>query len=45
MREISFNEMEEVVKEMPNNKALGLDGFIIDFFKAHGPFIGKKCMP
>jgi len=33
-REISLEEVEEAVKEMPNGKAPGSDGFTIDFYKA-----------
>eukprot|EP00253_Pinus_taeda_P001635 PITA_01635 len=33
-REVSLEEVEEVVKEMPNDKASGLDGFTINFYKA-----------
>lgn len=33
-REISLEEVEEAVKEMPNGKAPGPDGFTIDFYKA-----------
>ena len=33
-RLVTEEEIEEVVKEMQNGKALGLDGFNVDFFKA-----------
>eukprot|EP00253_Pinus_taeda_P032499 PITA_32499 len=33
-REISLEEVEEAVKDMPNDKALGPDGFTINFYKA-----------
>ena len=33
-REISLEEVEEAVKNMPNEKALGPDGFTIKFYKA-----------
>eukprot|EP00253_Pinus_taeda_P018385 PITA_18385 len=33
-REVSLEEVEEAVKEMPNDKALGPDGFTINFYKA-----------
>eukprot|EP00253_Pinus_taeda_P034305 PITA_34305 len=33
-REISLEEVEEVVKDMPNDKAPGPDGFTINFYKA-----------
>lgn len=33
MREITFLEVEEVVKEIPRNKAWGLDGFTTNLFK------------
>eukprot|EP00253_Pinus_taeda_P033709 PITA_33709 len=33
-REISLEEVEEVVKNMPNDKAPGPDGFTINFYKA-----------
>lgn len=31
---VTMEEVEEAVKEMPNGKAPGRDGFTIDFFKA-----------
>eukprot|EP00253_Pinus_taeda_P023436 PITA_23436 len=33
-REVSLEEVEEAVKEMPNDKAPGPDGFTINFYKA-----------
>lgn len=33
-REISLEEVEEAVKNMPNDKAPGPDGFTINFYKA-----------
>eukprot|EP00253_Pinus_taeda_P001720 PITA_01720 len=33
-REISLEEVEEAVKDMPNDKAPGPDGFTINFYKA-----------
>eukprot|EP00253_Pinus_taeda_P016264 PITA_16264 len=33
-REISLEEVEEAIKSMPNDKAPGLDGFTINFYKA-----------
>lgn len=34
LREISMEEVEEEVKDMPNDKAPGPDGFTINFYKA-----------
>jgi len=34
MREISLEEVDEVVRDFPLNKALGLDGFTSELFKA-----------
>jgi hypothetical protein len=31
---IAKDEIDQVVQEMPNGKALGPDGFTVDFFKA-----------
>ena len=42
MREISFQEVEEIVKEIPKKKTPGPDGFMIEFFKACLPFINKE---
>eukprot|EP00253_Pinus_taeda_P007220 PITA_07220 len=42
LREVSMEEVEEVVKSMPNNKALGPDGFTINFYKACWPTIKTK---
>lgn len=33
-REITLEEVEEDVRSMPNDKAPGLDGFTINFYKA-----------
>ena len=33
-RPVSKEEVSEVINEMQNGKALGLDGFNVDFFKA-----------
>ena len=33
-RPVSKEEVEEAMKEMQNGKALGSDGFNVDFFKA-----------
>ena len=39
LKEISMEEVEEVVKSMPNDKAPGPDGFTINFYKACWPTI------
>eukprot|EP00253_Pinus_taeda_P015169 PITA_15169 len=39
LREISMKEVEEAIKIMPNDKALGPDGFTIKFYKACWPTI------
>lgn len=39
LRVVSMEEVEEAVKSMPNDKALGPDGFIINFYKACWPTI------
>eukprot|EP00253_Pinus_taeda_P036718 PITA_36718 len=41
-RAITLEEVEEVVKDMPNGKALGPDGFAIDFYKACWEIIKTK---
>jgi len=35
LQEASMQEVEEAVMSMPNGKALGPDGFTIDFFKIY----------
>eukprot|EP00253_Pinus_taeda_P029908 PITA_29908 len=41
-RAITLEEVEEAVKEMPNGKALGPDGFTIDFYKTYWDIIKTK---
>jgi len=38
-RKVSLKEVEDVVMGMPNDKALGPDGFTIDFYKACWPIL------
>jgi hypothetical protein len=40
LREVTLQEVEEVVLHLPKNKAPGLDGFTSEFFKAAWPFMG-----
>lgn len=42
MREILFAKVEDVVMSMPQNKALGLYAFALDFFQACWLFIGVE---
>jgi len=35
LRAVSMEEVEEAIKSMPNDKAPGLDGFTINFYKAY----------
>eukprot|EP00253_Pinus_taeda_P036043 PITA_36043 len=42
LKEISMEEVEEAVKSMPNDKAPGLDGFTINFYKACWPTIKSE---
>eukprot|EP00253_Pinus_taeda_P028496 PITA_28496 len=42
LKEISMEEVEEAVKSMPNDKALGPDGFTINFYKACWPTIKSE---
>ena len=44
MRETSFSEVEGSVTYMPRNKALGLNGFTMDVFKAWWSFIGREVI-
>lgn len=39
LRKVSLQEVEDVVMGMSNGKALGPDGFTIDFYKACWPII------
>jgi len=41
-REISFEEVEEAVKDMSNDKAPGPDGFTINFYKAYWDIVKTK---
>jgi hypothetical protein len=40
LREVTLQEVEEVVLHLPKNKAPGPDGFTSEFFKVAWPFIG-----
>jgi len=42
LREITLEEVEEVVKNLPKNKALGPDGFTAEFYQATWDFMGKE---
>jgi len=42
MREVSYIEVKEVVKDIPSNKIVGHDGFIIEFIKTCQFFIGEE---
>lgn len=42
MRLISLMEVEEIVKNMPLNKAPSLEGFTIDFYQACWRFMGNE---
>jgi len=42
LRKVSMQEVEEVVTTMSNGKALGLDGFTIDFYKACWPLLKNE---
>lgn len=44
MREISYADVEEVVWDLPSNKASGLDGFISEFFKESWKFLGDEIL-
>lgn len=41
---VTLIEVEEVVKGMAKNKALGLDGFTMEFYQAAWKFIGKDIL-
>ena len=41
-RDITLEEMEKVVKLMPNNKSPGLDGIPIEFYKQYWELIGDE---
>lgn len=40
-KDIEYDEMENVVKKMPNNKSPGLDGLPAEFYKKYWHIIGK----
>ena len=44
LREISLQEVEEVVMNMPRNKAPGPDCFTAEFFKATWNFMGQDIL-
>nr|XP_016511332.1 PREDICTED: uncharacterized protein LOC107828514 [Nicotiana tabacum] len=35
IQEVTYEEVDEAVKDMPNDKAPGVDGFLVEFFKMH----------
>lgn len=42
MWDINKEKVENVVKSMPTNKALGPNGFTIEFFQVRWSFLGKE---
>ena len=44
LRAVTLQEIEEVVINLPKNKAPGPDGFTSEFFKAAWPFIGPDIL-
>ncbi|KAL9678549.1 hypothetical protein QQ045_016394 [Rhodiola kirilowii] len=44
VKDVSYNEIVEIVKNLPSCKAAGPDGYNAEFFKAAWPYIGKDLM-
>jgi len=44
MREVTIEEVEEVVKGLKKNKAMGPDGFMAEFYQAAWKFIGNDIV-
>lgn len=44
MREATIEEVEEVVKGLKKNMALGPDGFTTEFYQAAWKFIGNDIL-
>lgn len=44
MREVTPTNIEEIVMEMPKNKAPEPDGFIVEFFQEYQQIIGKEVV-
>jgi len=44
MTAAALEELEEIVKGMKRNKALGPDGFIVEFYQAGWHFLGQDIL-
>eukprot|EP00253_Pinus_taeda_P008253 PITA_08253 len=44
MRAATLEEVEEIVKGMKKNKALGLDGFTVEFYQVGWKFLGQDIL-
>ncbi|KAL9688302.1 hypothetical protein QQ045_032722 [Rhodiola kirilowii] len=44
VREVSYNEVTKVLKEMACHKAAGPDGYNVEFYKAVWPVIGGEVV-
>ncbi|XP_019240335.1 PREDICTED: uncharacterized protein LOC109220328 [Nicotiana attenuata] len=42
VRPTTYQDIELAVKELPNDKALGVDGFPVDFFKIYWKLVGSE---